>query len=217
MGVVFKPLYSAHVNVKLCRAHNTPPLLSISSSCLRQLIIIMAVTFVLSLVSSLLVLTSGFIVQEHKPQVEVRVNYGTGLEKLLVEAVQTNNAADVIDILVSEIDSIESRVRSRGFWYMGEGARQQGADVEAVKQLVDDLKTAMEDTIERLRLAKQEIKLLLQEIPVTAGGMEETLLDILASIRDVPAITELHYRDVITGGFELKIKEIKENSLNTKY
>ena len=32
-----------------------------------------------------------------------------------------------------------------------------------------------------------------------AGGMEETLLDILASIRDVPAITELHYRDVITG------------------
>merc|ERR1712200_212482 len=217
MGVVPQPPDSAHVIVQLSRAHNTPPLLSISSSCLSPTSYNHGCNLCPVIGEQFLVLTSGFIVQEHKPQVEVRVSYGTGLEKLLVEAVQTNNAAGVIDILVSEIDSIESRVRSRGFWYMGEGARQQGADVEAVKQLVDDLKTTMEDTIERLRLAKQEIKLLLQEIPVTAGGMEETLLDILASIRDVPAITELHYRDVITGGFELKIKEIKENSLNTKY
>jgi len=163
--------------------------------------------------SCLILTTSGFIVQKQAPQVSVRVNYGSGLENLLVDAVNRGSASDAVDILVSEIDSISSRVRSRGFWYMGEGVKQRGTDVAAIKELIDDVKAAMEDTVERLEVAKQEIKLLLQEIPIKAAGMEETLLDILASIRDVPATTELHYRDVITGGFELRIQEITQNTL----
>merc|ERR1711973_58929 len=167
--------------------------------------------------SGLILSTAAFIIQEEPlEQIEVRVNYGDELETLLTDAVRDGRSRDVEDILIGEIESIEERVRNRGFFYMGEGVKLRGTDVGATKEIIDSVKEQMVDTANRLDLAKYEIKLLLKEIPVTEPGMEETLLDILTSLRDVPAYTELKYRDVITDGFEFKIEDITDNGIERK-
>merc|ERR1712002_87340 len=166
-----------------------------------------------TLVFNLILLTKAFIVQEKKPleQIEVRVNYGDGMEELLVDAVRGGRGSQVHHLLIAEINSIEARVRSRGFFYMGEGVKQRGIDVGATRSIIDSVKSEMLDTVHRLEIAKLEIELLLQEISVTEPGMEETLLDILKSLRNVPSLTELKYRHAITGGFEVRVEDVTGN------
>merc|ERR1711962_122398 len=171
-----------------------------------------------SLISVILVTSSSAFVIQEEPleQIEVKVNYGDELERLLMEAVRAGRTKEVEDILIAEIESIEERIRSRGFFYMGEGVKLRGTNVGATKEIIDSVKDQMVDTTNRLKMAKMEIKLLLKEIHVSAPGMEETLLDILTSLRDVPAYTELKYRDAITDGFELRIEDVTNNGIHRK-
>ncbi|XP_023325035.1 uncharacterized protein LOC111698824 [Eurytemora carolleeae] len=168
---------------------------------------------------------SGFLVQKQETlleqefpleQVDVSVNYGEGLEGLLLDGLRNGRSSEVENILVSEVGSIQDRVRDRGFYYIGEGVRLRGTDIGATRAIIDTVKEEMADTIKRLELAKTEIKLLLQEIPTTEPGMEETLLDILQSLRKVPTYTELKYRDAITDGFEAALRSVSDNTLYRK-
>jgi len=121
-------------------------------------------TMELLILSSLILSSTAFVVQDKSlEQIEVGVNYGSELERLLVAGVEAGRSDEVLNLLIAEISSIESRVRSRGFHYIGEGVRIRGTTVGATRAVIDSVKSVMVDTLNRLELAKQEISLLLQE------------------------------------------------------
>eukprot|EP00092_Neocalanus_flemingeri_P011255 GFUD01012129.1.p1 GENE.GFUD01012129.1~~GFUD01012129.1.p1 ORF type:complete len:189 (-),score=47.30 GFUD01012129.1:96-614(-) len=129
---------------------------------------------------------------------EVKVTYGEELEDILRKASSEGRHSLVEEILLGEIQVIQGWVRKRAFDYVEQGVSRKGEDIEAAKNVIDELKVVLEETSTLLTVAGQEISSFLKEADLREGSTSETLVNVLKFIRSVGETAEDKYKNAIT-------------------
>merc|ERR1711881_578276 len=114
-----------------------------------------------------------------------QVTYSGELESLLREASQGRGGglARVRDLLLGEIESTEDQVRRRTFFYLEEEVSRRGEDITSTRFVIENMKSAMEESLDELEAAKEEIS---QHLDRTQEGDKEqgdTWVQVLSYIR----------------------------------
>merc|ERR1712083_30377 len=150
----------------------------------------------------------GFVVRENRVEVEmgekekeeheVVVTYGDELESILRKAADEGRKSLIEEILNGEIQALQSWVRKRGFEYMEEGVTNRGEDIEAAKEVIDDIKAVLEETNNLLSGAGQEITSFLKSANFGDPSTSETLVNVLKFLRSAGETAENKYKAAIS-------------------
>jgi len=128
---------------------------------------------------------------------EVKVTYGDELEDILRKAASEGRHSLVEEILIGEIQVMQGWVRKRAFDYMEQGVSKMGEDIEAAKNVIDEIKVVLEETSSLLTVAGQEISSFLKGAELREGSTSDTLVNVLKFIRSVGETAEDKYKKAI--------------------